>query len=255
MATEAERPVAAEPARRDPILRAEGVCRHFGGLKAVDDVSLAVAPGELVGIVGPNGAGKTTLFSLLSGEIAPSEGQIFFDSRRVTRKPVHVRARMGLGRTFQIVRPFDSMTVAENVAVCAMTHHGSRRTAEIAGYEVLERVRLADRAHLGASGLTLAQRKRLEIARAMALEPRVLLLDEVMAGLNPVETDEAIGVIGELHADGLTIVLIEHNLRVVRGLCQRMLALDHGKAIAEGTPEQVFADERVIEAYLGTRHR
>ncbi|MQA75612.1 MAG: ATP-binding cassette domain-containing protein [Solirubrobacterales bacterium] len=247
--------MAAEPRPRASILRAERLGRHFGGLRAVDGVDLDISTGELVGIVGPNGAGKTTLFSLLSGELAPSEGQIFLDSERVTRKPVHTRARMGLGRTFQIVRPFDSMTVAENVAVCAMTHERSRRAAEVAGYEVLERLRLADRAQVPATQLTLAQRKRLEIARALAIEPRVLLLDEVMAGLNPVETDQAIEVIGELHAGGLTVLLIEHNLKVVRGLCQRMLALDHGKPIAEGTPEQVFADERVIEAYLGTRHR
>jgi branched-chain amino acid transport system ATP-binding protein len=212
-------------------------------------------PGEVLGIVGPNGAGKTTLFSLLSGVLSPSAGEIYLTGTRVTRLAPHERARMGLGRTFQIVKPFESMTVAENVAVCAMCHERSRRDAELAGYEVLERLGLAERAHLRASSLTLAQRKRLEVARALALRPKVLLLDEVMAGLNPTETDEAIKSIAELSSDGITVVLIEHNLRVVRGLCARMLVLDHGQQIAEGRPEEVLADERVVEAYLGSKQR
>jgi len=235
------------------LLTARGLTRTFGGLTAVDDVSFELAPGELISIVGPNGAGKTTLFTLLSGQMRPSSGDISFEGRDVTGQRSDQRARGGIGRTFQIVRPLAALTVLENAMVGAFARHRTRRAAERRAMEVLEVLDFADRADRRAGELTLAERKRLEVARALAGEPRVLLLDEVMAGLNPTEAAESVAVISRLNADGLAVLLIEHNLKVVRALAKRVLVLDHGAVIAEGGTDEVLEDPKVVEAYMGTR--
>jgi branched-chain amino acid transport system ATP-binding protein len=233
------------------LLAAEQLTRAFGGLRAVDDVSLELAEGELISIVGPNGAGKTTLFNLLSGQLRPTAGDVYLGGARVTRLRPDQRARRGIGRTFQIVRPLAALTVCENAMVGAFGRHRSRRRAERRAMEVLDLLGFADRAGKRASELTLAERKRLEIARALAGEPRVLLLDEVMAGLNPTEAGEAVEVIRRVNGEGVAVLLIEHNLKVVRALAERVVVLDHGARIAEGATDEVLEDPRVVEAYLG----
>jgi branched-chain amino acid transport system ATP-binding protein len=230
------------------------VTRRFGGLVAVSEVSLDLQSGEMVSIVGPNGAGKTTLFNLLTGQLRPTHGEVLFRGERITNRPAHRRALLGLGRTFQIVRPLGSLTVRENVMVGAYAKYRRRRPSLERAQVVLERVGLAPRADVLATSLTLAERKRLEVARALAGEPDILLLDEVMAGLNPAETDRAVEMIRGLNDDGLTILLIEHNLKVVRALAQRVLVLDHGAPIAHGAPDEVLANPEVVAAYLGVKH-
>ena len=237
----------------DCLLHVAGVSRRFGGLLAVDAVDLDVRRGEVVAVVGPNGAGKTTLFNLLTGQLRPSSGAVWFGGREITRLPAHRRARLGIGRTFQIVRPFPSLTVADNVLVGGLARERTGRAARARAAAVLERVVLAHLAEVTAAQLTLAQRKRLEVARALAGSPSLLLLDEVMAGLNPAEIERAISLVRGLAEDGLTVLLIEHNLRVVRSLAVRVAVLDHGVRIAEGAPDDVLADAAVVEAYIGRR--
>ena len=236
-----------------PLLAVETLSRHFGGLKAVDGVSLALYPGEVVAVVGPNGAGKTTLFNLLTGQLRPTTGDVRFQGSSIARLPVHQRARRGLGRTFQIVRPLRSLTVLENVMVGAFAAHRRRRDAERRAQAVLEEVELSHRADALAGGLSLPERKRLEVARAVAGDPVVLLLDEVMAGLNPVESGHAVEIVRRLNRRGLTVLLIEHDLKVVRALAGRVLVLDHGAPIAEGSPERVLEHPDVVAAYLGAK--
>ncbi|MDN5854305.1 MAG: ABC transporter ATP-binding protein [Actinomycetia bacterium] len=236
-----------------PLLRVDAVTRRFGGLVAVNEVSLHVDPGEIVAVVGPNGAGKTTLFNLMTGQLKADEGDVWFDGRRITRLAAHRRARLGIARTFQIVRPFTSMTVVDNAAVGALMGGRSCIAARRHADGVLTRVELGRRAGVTSAELTLAQRKRLEVARAVASDPRILLLDEVMAGLNPSEIERAVQLVRGLVEEGLTVLLIEHNLRVVRSLADRVIVLDHGVRIAEGSPDAVLEDPRVVEAYLGRR--
>lgn len=220
---------------------------------AVDRVDLAVNEGDLTAVIGPNGAGKTTLFNLLAGQLRPTSGEVKLAGENVTRAAVHRRAELGIGRTFQIVRPLPNLSVLENTMMGAFLRHPHRTAAAERAREVLGIVGLADVAGSKAQDLPLPRRKRLEVARALATDPKVLLLDEVMAGLNPTEIHDAIDLFRGIHAHGVTIVLVEHNLKVVRSLAQHVIVLDHGVVVAEGTPMEALEHPDVVRAYLGNR--
>lgn len=234
------------------LLETRGLSRRFGGLTAVDDVSISVPPGRIVGLIGPNGAGKSTLFSLIAGALRPSDGRLRFAGRDVTGWGPHEAAAAGVGRTFQLMRGFASMTVLENVAVGSHLRHRRRRTAHAAARAVLETVRLDALADIPVSSLTAASRKRLEIARALATEPRLLLLDEVLSGLTPVEQQEAVEVVREIRQAGVTVLLVEHVMEVIMPLCDELIVLAQGRRIAHGTPDAVARDPVVLDAYLGS---
>jgi branched-chain amino acid transport system ATP-binding protein len=234
------------------ILRAEKISKRFGGLKAVDSVDLELNEGEILGVIGPNGAGKTTLFSMIAGSIPPTSGRVVLEDRVISggspRKAVHA----GVVRTHQIVRPFQNLTVVENVMVGAIYGKGRALRARERALEVLDFCQLRERASQLPGGLTLAGRKRLELARALATEPRVLLLDEVIAGVNPAEALQMADLIRSVREKrGLSIILIEHVMPAVMRLSDRVIVLDAGKKIAEGMPKQVVSDPGVIAAYLG----
>ncbi|HEY5900627.1 MAG TPA: ABC transporter ATP-binding protein [Burkholderiales bacterium] len=233
------------------ILQAENLSVRFGGLAAVDDVSLTVPTGKIVALIGPNGAGKTTLFNLISGFVRADRGTVRFQGSDITGLPPHAACRLGMARTFQIVQPFGAQTVRENIAVGSHLHHASRAAALHAAEAVAERVGL--RTHLDklALNLTIAGRKRLELARALATEPKLLLLDEVLAGLNPREIDEVVPVIRGIRDSGITVLMVEHVLRAVMNLSDEAFVLSNGRLIAHGTPREVTSDPAVIEAYLG----
>ena len=234
-----------------PLLTLERVTKRFGGLTAVREVSLSVAAGDLLGIIGPNGAGKTTLFHVISGYYRPDEGRVVFDGADLTGQPAHAISRRGLTRTFQIVKPFGNLSVLDNVMIGALTRETSTRAARAEATRVIEICGLAPHATAHARTLPLALRKRLEVARALATRPRLLLLDEVMAGLNPTELAAMIDLIRRLHAEGLTLIVIEHIMAAMMRLAQRIVMLHHGEKIAEGTPREITSDRRVIDAYLG----
>ena len=239
-------------------LELRGVTKRFGGVAALDGVTFEVAKGEIVGIIGPNGAGKTTLLNCISGVHRLDGGDIRWQGASIANMAPHRVAKLGIGRTFQIVRPFGSMTVRENAAIGALFgsaegRHGIKEAFELAG-QVLELVGLSAKAGRPVSTLTIPDRKRLEVARAVATRPQLLLLDEVMAGLNNVEIDEALEMVRAVHATGVTVLLIEHVMRVIVGVCRRAVVLDFGQVLAQGEPEAVLRDERVIQAYLGERY-
>ena len=239
----------------EPIVRLIGVSKSFGGIHAVDNVSFELKQGEIVALIGPNGAGKTTLVNVMTGVYPANAGEIRCDGVDVTRQRPFQAARRGLARTFQIVQPFPEMTVVENVAAGALFagKAANRSAAEDEAMEHLAFVGLGELARTAASALTLPNRKRLELAKSLAMDPRVLLLDEVNAGLNPSEIDGALDLIRRISGRGITIMIIEHVMKVVLSVSQRILVLHHGELISEGTPDQVVNDERVIEAYLGTK--
>lgn len=225
--------------------------KSFGGLKAVQDVSLQVMPGQLSALIGPNGAGKTTLFALMSGFLRPDRGQVLFDGQDITGQPPERNARLGLTRTFQIVQPFAAQTVRENIAVGAHLHLASRAQALAQAEAVAQQVGLAPQLDKLAGELTVAGRKRLELARALATRPRLLLLDEVLAGLNPQEIAEMIPVVQGIVRSGVTVLMIEHVMQAVMGLASQVWVLAQGQLIAQGTPAEVTSHPAVVEAYLG----
>jgi branched-chain amino acid transport system ATP-binding protein len=233
------------------MLRLEGVTKRFGGLTAVREVTLEVNAGDLLGIIGPNGAGKTTLFNVIAGFYRPEAGRVTFEGQDITGEPPHVICLRGLTRTFQIVKPFGNLSVLDNVLIGSLTRVRSLRAARADAERVVDTCGLTAHATARARALPIGLRKRLEVARALATRPRLILLDEVMAGLNPVELTAIITLIRSLHAEGLTLIVIEHIMAAMMRLAQRIAVLHHGELIAEGPPAQVASDRRVIDAYLG----
>ena len=242
---------AAETGTVAALLSVDGVSKRFRGLQAVDAVTFSIARGELFAIIGPNGAGKTTLFNMIAGEVAPDQGAISFAGARIDGIAPDRICRRGIGRTFQLVRPFPALSVEDNVIIGALLRRPAVEEARQHAHATLRRLDLFDKRAQRASTLTLPDRKRLEVARALATQPRLLLLDEVMAGLRPTETDRMIAILRDLNGTGLTILLIEHVMRAVMALATRVLVLHHGAAIAQGPPAAVVRDPAVIHSYLG----
>ena len=235
----------------EPLLAVYNVSKRFGGLLAVDSASLFAEEGRITALIGPNGAGKTTLFAMISGFLAPNAGQIRYAGQDIVGEPPHVLAGLGLARTFQIVQPFAGLTVRENIAVGAHLRHRGRRAALAAATEIGREVGLGDMLDQPAGTLTVSGRKRLELARALATQPKLLLLDEVLAGLNPSEIRDIVPVIRGIQARGVTIMMIEHVMQAVMSLSEHVFVLAEGRIIAQGPPEAVAADPLVVEAYLG----
>jgi branched-chain amino acid transport system ATP-binding protein len=233
------------------LLSVSGLTKRFGGLAAVDTVSFDVEKGTVTGLIGPNGAGKSTLFSMIAGAQRPTAGRLSFNGKDVTGWQPHQAAAAGVGRTFQLMRVFGSMTVLENLTTAAHLRHRSKAAARAAAAKICESTGLGEFAHRPAATLTGATKKRLELARALATSPRLLLLDEVLSGLTPTETAVAIELIQQVHGQGITIVLVEHVMQVVMSLCPRLVVLDFGKLIFDGSPSDAVEDQAVLDAYLG----
>jgi branched-chain amino acid transport system ATP-binding protein len=237
------------------LLHLERVAKSFSGLMAVNFVSLTVTEGEILGLIGPNGAGKTTLFNLITGVFPPSRGRIVFDGRDITTAAPHTRCWMGIARTFQLVRPFPHLTVLENVTIGRVYGRDSlkhRSRAESEAVHILESIGLADRLSEKAHSLTLVNRKRLELARALATKPKLLLLDELLAGLNPSEVLASMDLIQSIRDSGITVIMVEHLVKAVFGIADRIVVLNAGDLIAEGAPKLIAQNQKVIDAYLGT---
>ncbi len=237
------------------MLAVRGLTKRFRGLLAVSDVSFEVRPREIVALIGPNGAGKTTCFNMIAGALAPTSGCVLLDGKDITGLAPERIALRGLVRTFQTVRPMSGMTVLENAMVGALAHTPDVCAAAKVASAAISRVGLAEKSNAPALRLTLPDRKMLELARALAAGPRVLLLDEVMAGLRPAEGERIVSVVRELRAEGMTVILIEHVMRVVMALAGRIIVLHHGEKLAEGTPAEIGSNQKVIESYLGRKAR
>ncbi|MBE3594348.1 MAG: ABC transporter ATP-binding protein [Candidatus Carbobacillus altaicus] len=236
------------------LLEVKEVVKRFGGVTAVQGISFSVQEGEIFALIGPNGSGKTTLFNLMTGVFPPTSGSIYFLDQRIDGWPTHKIISLGMGRTFQVVRPLKRMSVLDNVMVGAFLHTSDMREARTLSLQVLEETGLIDRANEEARSLPIALRKRLEIARALATRPKLLLLDEVAAGLNPKEVEKVMELMVEVNRRGTTIILVEHVMKVVLGVATRALAINFGRPIAEGSPREVVRHPEVITAYLGERH-
>ncbi|HEY3919924.1 MAG TPA: ABC transporter ATP-binding protein [Stellaceae bacterium] len=240
-----------------PLLEARALTKRFRGLHAIERVSFVLRRGEMLGLIGPNGAGKTTLVNVISGTLPADSGKLFFEGAPIDHLPPYERAHLGIGRTFQVMKPFPRLTVLENVAVGALFgYHGGEHDLKVAREQaraLLDFTGLMHRADQQADQLGGPDRKRLELAKALALKPKLLLLDEVMAGLNPAEIDDVVGVVKKIRDAGTSILVIEHVMRAIRSLSDRIIVLHHGEMLAEGEPNAILGDERVIEAYLGKR--
>jgi branched-chain amino acid transport system ATP-binding protein len=238
-----------------PLLRVDGVTKRFGGFTALNGVSLQIAPGERFGLIGPNGSGKTTLINCISGSLRNDGGSIAFDGKEISRLPAYRRTRLGIARSFQIPRPFGSMSVLENLEVPLeyVAHRGPLHTADTRGeaMQILEAMGLADKATTPSNRLTQVELRKLELARAMAARPRLLISDEAMAGLSSAEVEEVLAILGRLNDTGIAIIMIEHIMRAVMRFSQRVICLDAGSIICEGTPETIVKDGLVQKAYLG----
>jgi branched-chain amino acid transport system ATP-binding protein len=237
------------------LLTITGLTKFFGGLRALSDLSFEIQEGEILGLIGPNGAGKTTIFNLIAGFIPPSEGEIIFQGEPIGGMKAYAVTRKGIARTFQIVKPFKKLSVLENVTLAAFLKYSARREAEAAATRILEKVGLTSKLQALAVDLTLSEQKRLEIARALATEPKLLLLDEPMGGLNPTEIDQASKLVKTICWEGVTIIWVEHVLKAIMNVSDRVVVINYGKKIAEGTPEEVVENPEVIAAYLGTKKR
>ena len=233
------------------LLEVKGVTKRFGGLTAVDDVSFEIAEGKILGLVGPNGAGKTTLFNCISGLYRVNSGMIVFGGRDITNKPAHIVCRAGIGRTFQIVQNFERMTLTENIMVGAFLRSRGKKQAAEKGLEILEFIQLQEKKDVIARNLSPPEKRRLGLGMALATEPRLLMLDEVMAGLTPVEIDGVLDLLWKIQETGVSIIVIEHVMRAVMAISEKIIVLDSGKKISEGPPEEIAHDDRVIRAYLG----
>jgi branched-chain amino acid transport system ATP-binding protein len=236
------------------LLETRNITQRFAGLTANSNVSISVGRGEIVGLIGPNGAGKSTLFNLIAGAFRPTEGTIIFDGEDVTALPAAERCQRGIGRTFQVVKSFESMTVIENVIVGALVRNTVMREARRKAHEVLAFCGLDARADVLASDLVPSEKRRLEVARALATEPKLLLLDEVLTGLTPVESQKGVELVRRVRDTGVTVLMVEHVMEIVMPLVDRAIVLDLGKVLLEGKPTEVVRDPKVISAYLGDRH-
>jgi branched-chain amino acid transport system ATP-binding protein len=237
------------------LLSAENVSKTFGSLRAVAGADLSIDEGEIIGLIGPNGAGKSTFFNCLAGDTLPTTGRIVFDGKDVTRASPEQHALLGIGRTFQVPATFEDMTILDNVMVGAFLRHPHRGTAREHALQILDLVGLKDRQDLRARSLGTPGRKRLEIARVLATGPRLMLLDEALAGLTPVELQQAIALVKKIHQTGVTLVIVEHIMEVIMTLAARVIVFNQGHVIAQGKPADVVKEEAVIEAYLGRGHR
>jgi branched-chain amino acid transport system ATP-binding protein len=235
----------------EPLLSLRGITKSFSGLTALSDVTFDVQPGQIMGVIGPNGAGKTTLFNVIAGTFPPTSGEVFLRGEKVTGLAAHRIARAGIGRTYQLMKPFGTMTVRDNVMIGALQRADSMEEARIRADEMVERVGLGRWSEDVAGELSTAGRKRLELARALALQPELLLLDEVLAGLVPAERAPVIELLGQIRRDGVTMLFVEHVMAAVMKLSDEIVVLHHGEVLASGTPKQVTEDPAVVEAYLG----
>jgi branched-chain amino acid transport system ATP-binding protein len=239
------------------MLQVDRISKDFGGLRALNEVSFEVAQGEIVGLIGPNGSGKSTAFNVITGFLPATSGAVTFNGATITGLPAHEVARRGMARTFQLVRPFPHLTTLDNVLAGCLFGHANmstKREGEPRAYEVLELVGLAQKANVLARDLTIMERKWLEVARALAGNPTLLLLDEFMAGLNPKEIPEALALIRRLNASGITIIVVEHIIKAITNVCERVIVLNAGRKLAEGTAVEVIENPLVIEAYLGSHY-
>jgi branched-chain amino acid transport system ATP-binding protein len=235
------------------LLEVSGLSKVFGGLRAVSGLSFELRQGEILGLIGPNGAGKTTVFNLITGFIAPVAGEVLLEGDNLVGLKPHAVVKKGIARTFQVVKPFRNLTVLENVTLAAFLHERSRPRAEARAERILDRVQLSARSGAAAADLALGEQKRLEIARALATDPKILFLDEPMGGLNPTEVERACELVHQIRQDGVTVILVEHHMRAIMRISDRIVVLHHGEKIADGAPQDVVQSRDVIVAYLGER--